>query len=113
MLPRAHILMLGLLVGLLPACATRETLRRNFRADREACVGQQFGDARWWWCGWEEPGDVVRLDNDHDEYQLTSAQMPGCRWGYIVDRGSGIVRGWHYLADPAPCYMPVDWLHAW
>jgi hypothetical protein len=53
------------------------------------------------------------MDRDRDEYQVISDQMPGCRWSYVVDRRSGIVRAWRYLGDPAPCYLPVDWLGAW
>jgi hypothetical protein len=105
--------MLVFLIASLEACATKETLRRNFRAEREACIGQRFGDPRWWWCGWEEPVHVVLMDRDRDEYQVISDQMPGCRWSYVVDRRSGIVRAWRYLGDPAPCYLPVDWLGAW
>ena len=101
------------LISILTACASNETLRKDFQRDRNACVGQRFGDPDWWWCGWDEPTRIVSLDRDHDEYQITSTQMPGCRWAYIVDRGLGLVRAWRYVSDRKPCYLPVDWLGAW
>ena len=113
MLHLARTLLLALLIGSLCGCATRESLRQNFRAERDACVGQRMGDRGWWWCGWDESTRTVELDQDYDEYQITSTRMPGCRWAYVVDRRLQIVRSWRYLSDPAPCYVPVDWLGAW
>lgn len=100
---------LGLTIVCMTAgCASIELQRQYFKDERDRCIGQiaALGHR----CGWWEPAAVRAIDEHTEEFQYRDED---CEWTFEVDRESKVVKSWHYISDPARCYIKTDWLGAW
>lgn len=100
-----RILIIGFAVVFLIACESLASKRQSFENSVNKNIGMsanfiftvpKTGKLR---------GVEIRENEKGDLLYSTSLKSSKCRYLYVVDKKTNIIKGWHYVSSPDECYV--------